>query len=102
MKTTRSLPREGHEAWVQGDGKQQVTGGNGGHGQDGHKVGDAPIVRNKGRDGENDHANDEDEREDDGDFELFNAWLANSDRYGGATQMRKATTSHYWIGYGHV
>lgn len=41
-----------------------MAGRNGGHGQDGDKIRDAPIMGNEGTLGENDHAHNEDERED--------------------------------------
>lgn len=47
-----------------------MTGGDGGHWQDGDKVGDAPVVWNKGSNGQDDHAGDGDEREKHGEFEL--------------------------------
>ena len=58
-KATR-LPREGHQRRVEGQRQQQMRGGDGGHGQDGDKVGDVPAVGDEGGDGEDDHAGDKD------------------------------------------
>lgn len=64
------LPREGHQRGVEGHGQQHVRAGNGGHGQDGDKVGDMPAVGDEGGHGEDDHAGDENAGEEHGKFEL--------------------------------
>lgn len=48
-----------------------MRNGDGGHGEDGNEIGDAPPDRDKGSDGHNDHANDEDDGEEHGEFELL-------------------------------
>lgn len=45
--------------------------GDGGHGEDGDEIRDAPLEGHEGSDGQDDHANNEDEGEDHGEFELF-------------------------------
>jgi len=70
----RNLPGKGHERWVQREREEEVAGGHGGHGQDGDEVGDAPVVRDEGCDGQDDDADDEEQRKGHGELEL----LANS------------------------
>lgn len=65
-----SLPREGHESRVEHKRQEEMRDGNGGHGEDGDEVGDAPVEGNERRDGEDDHAGDEGEREEHREFEL--------------------------------
>ena len=66
-----SLPGERHERGVEGQRQQEMRSRNGSHGQDGDEIGNVPAVRDERRSCKNDHANDEGEREDDGEFELL-------------------------------
>ena len=54
-----NLPRERHQRRVQRKRQQQVRRRHCGHGEDGNKVCDAPVVRNERGNGKDDHAGDE-------------------------------------------
>lgn len=67
---TASLPGEGHEGGVESQWQEEVASGHSSHGQNGDKVGDAPVVWNERRDGKDDHAGNEEQSKEHREFEL--------------------------------